>query len=519
MADIQELSPADWDDRPIAQRRKRRASAANLQPSPIKVEGQHDSSTAASPQTVPQTPVRKKRVRFSFPPDNSTGLTQRVARTRLMDVNSLDGTRPQFLRQNPKRPRRAASVGPTDLTQLSSNNIEMQFKPIRQILSARTQRRVMRHHMGEAINEIEAEEKSHGAVCKQLALVKQELEELTTGQLEETSASTRCRNLEAEIDSLKQQLGRQQDNLPDDSIITDSDTVDLIASDDLNDSPVSRQSPDLGATRHNSGAPTPTSPHSPLSLYAPNTASGTPSPTTSKGVQVTLPHSPLEVVDDGVPNAAFCAYKEEGVQTTMMMIDVEEVQQHLQRQALLLKVMRLKLENLVPGETSLPLASSTTSTHGEIEAQDLPLVDAGPLLDEFGKHLHRTIAELNKASNAVAVSQQSYSVLRGNFDTALSDLDEARSAYAQLLAWTQRRGPSTEPESRDAMQQSSARSDSSQSGESDSPVRLAPGNDNNPPKAHEEVKRMFKDVEQRVKELEEESCFYEKARTSLISAL
>ena len=159
----------------------------------------------ASPQKAPSnhlsiyTPEKKKRVRFSDPfPTTSTGLTPFLGRTSMTVCSP-----PPPLMMSPRRTAPSSSAR-TRLRKVKSERwsspaispvsdtspLEMQFKPIRQVLDERAARRIRRNGLGE---EVEKWEKTKRDVAKrskaEISALKEELEALrqkTSGNEKET---------------------------------------------------------------------------------------------------------------------------------------------------------------------------------------------------------------------------------------------------------------------------------------------------------------------------------------------
>lgn len=195
---------------PIALRRtKRRASDI----SPIKSTSQNE--------TAPTTPtIRRasKRVRFSagdFPSvtsthvANTTGLTPAVGRATLQTPKS-------------KRPATPARTAAEDLSSSPVPDTEyVQFTPLRQALDERCKRRIRRNHLSEEINDYEADKRTNAQLRKELKEKNTELQRLQAGLdaaktstkaqrasvSEIAAAQSRVAEVEEELDTLRRSFG------------------------------------------------------------------------------------------------------------------------------------------------------------------------------------------------------------------------------------------------------------------------------------------------------------------------
>lgn len=157
-------SPASDDDRPIAVRRKRRASS-NIPSSPVPARIRNAIPGINTPPATPQR--NKKRVRFSDPGPAilSTGLTPFVRRASLGTPSNarLDGT-PSSSRKQSGRWNLAIDDTPISGT--------LQFAPLRQVLEGRVQRRIRRNRLSEEVNIIESEKRHGDKVRRETELLK-----------------------------------------------------------------------------------------------------------------------------------------------------------------------------------------------------------------------------------------------------------------------------------------------------------------------------------------------------------
>ena len=221
------------DDRPIAVRRKRRSSSLAAHEA-VTDHGQEQSSNMTNQPTAgsAQTPKKpKKRVRFSDPGPNSsteassasTGLTPALKRTSFLQ-DSITGSivTPRLLSEKPRHRRSlpvlssvspSPSLSPPVTPYLSG---EIQFAPLRQVLDERSKRRIKRNKMSEEMNEIEMEQGSRMSKAQmrekmlelqnQLAAAQQLQNETHDSFKQEMSDEERVRELEQELETVKQAL-------------------------------------------------------------------------------------------------------------------------------------------------------------------------------------------------------------------------------------------------------------------------------------------------------------------------
>ncbi|KAL8668418.1 MAG: hypothetical protein Q9168_006952 [Polycauliona sp. 1 TL-2023] len=232
------------DDRPLAVRRKRRATStlADLPTKEInRQQMDEEASTDDAPREPPKTPNRKKRTRFSdsvieigagsmtdltSAASSSTGLTPALNRTILIPIKSTDKVKKRL--SLPTQLMTPAASRSSTSSPLSTGPIEFQFVPLSQKINDRTMRSLKRNHLSETTNEIHEENKrSHKALQQeieelrnQLAVAKQPNNETdavtnTTGATHEDT--TRIEQLESEILGLKQEM-REQSVAADDMI-------------------------------------------------------------------------------------------------------------------------------------------------------------------------------------------------------------------------------------------------------------------------------------------------------------
>lgn len=329
------------------------------------------------------------------------------------------------------------------------------------------------------MNEIDAERKSHADVCRELVLVKRELEELGAGTgsgdfaVSSASEEDKVRELQAEIRSLKQQLdGRQSENALASPVPSAQDQVDQIGfgNGQIDDN--------CSVVEHDfDGETRPATPATPISLYPSAPESKVSTPTTASEVQ-----------------------------TKLSGPEIAQIQHHLHAQAERLRDARLNLERLIPGETALPLASPTKATSQLSNASlslEFPLADADPLISALFDHLGNMSDRAARTAQALTAAEDQRANLRGNFCAALQQLDELRTAHASLIADSQRRRPRTP-----------ASSPAPSEGES-----TAADKENASPVDTTEYERLIADAQRRIEKLEEDAESYEKDRAALIAAL
>ncbi|KAL8841162.1 MAG: hypothetical protein Q9176_003503 [Flavoplaca citrina] len=234
---------ADIDERPLALRRKRRATSA-LATAEDKVnrqQPQEETNRGDAPREPPKTPGnRKKRIRFSdsvieigvgsttdltSAASFSTGLTPALNRTILIPMSSRDKARKRI--SLPEQLMTPAASRSSTGSPLSAGPIEIQFAPLSQKISDRTMRRLKRNHLSETTNEIHDGNKRSKKVLQEevqklrdeLALVRQQRVEsnAATNMTGATQTDTvRIGQLENEISDLKQEM-REHPNVLDSS--------------------------------------------------------------------------------------------------------------------------------------------------------------------------------------------------------------------------------------------------------------------------------------------------------------
>ena len=168
------------DDRPLAVRRKRRASTGPVDAIEVpKVELSIEAGESF--KEPPKTPTKsKKRVRFSDPgPDPSTGLTPHLMRTSFMP-HDVGLVAPRLLATGTRRRSLSVQLS-TSLPSPSLSPIpdpisgEIQFAPLRQVLDERLKRRLRRNNLSVEINHIDEEKNSKTKLKQEIQSLKDEL--------------------------------------------------------------------------------------------------------------------------------------------------------------------------------------------------------------------------------------------------------------------------------------------------------------------------------------------------------
>ncbi|KAL8778041.1 MAG: hypothetical protein Q9213_007590 [Squamulea squamosa] len=225
------------DDRPLALRRKRRASSALVDPADKEVERQQlieETATPDAPREPPKTPGnRKKKTRFSdsvieigarttidltHETASSTGLTPALNRAILIPIKATDKVKKRL--SLPEQLMTPAASRSASGSSSSTSPIEVQFAPLSQKLSDRTMRRLKRNHLSETTNEIQEKNKTSKIALQQeienlrdeLALALQQKNETTEAANATELAredNTRIAELRNELSSLKQEIQEQ----------------------------------------------------------------------------------------------------------------------------------------------------------------------------------------------------------------------------------------------------------------------------------------------------------------------
>jgi hypothetical protein len=373
------------DERPLAVRRKRRASTGLREPN----EAAASSSTSNQTQsvsTIPQTPTKaKKRVRFSDPgfidagDMPSTGITPFIKRTTL-DPASYSNM-PSSPRPMSRPPRRRQSLpslrvvpSPVGLPSPPLSG-EIQFAPLRQILDTRVRRRLRRNKLSEEMNDIEAEKRGKTPAEEELRNLKEELAlakqlggEIVAQKDEERGYRERIEELEQEICRLKQE------------------PQEMIAGAEVYPSPVVGTE-EIGEMTFED--------------------------TFDKG----RASNDFQIFDDSesVPKSEDNPSAETSTQTTLTAPELSLLQDHIRNQTEHLINARLELEYICPGETTLGL----TTEQGNVK----------PVLDALVDRLRALKGQVHVSDSALRVLRMQESNLRNQFNTVLLQLDSARTKH------------------------------------------------------------------------------------------
>ena len=369
------------DDRPIAVRKKRRRSTVSNNDTPQSNEG------ASLPHQAPQAPRTpgkvKKRVRFSDPgPEvlspRSTGITPYVQKTTLQPSVAVcvEVSRPKG-----KTPRRCSSLSSMSVPAHEPlSPIEIQFEPLRQVLTPRTKRQLGRRGLSEEMNNIDAEKKIRFKQQQEIDELRDELEILRRQQYENIGPSSpedsaRVQELENEIREIKEEMHNHTSTIREGDLGVDHDDAVSLVGDGI------YEDPDCALVETSPGSPK--TPLRPSSLF---------------------PHMTDQAVqtDSGVASS------------------IPELESHINTQTAHLLQARLNLERLYPGETALPL---TPPADG----------DCSPLLAAMLDCLHKSQTTLQSTKSSLRAAQTQESNLRAQFNGVLTNLDTTRDAHAQLL--------------------------------------------------------------------------------------
>ena len=369
------------DDRPIAVRKKRRRSTIFNNDSSRSKE---DASPSHRATQAPRTPGKvKKRVRFSDPGPEmlspySTGITPYVQKTTLQpnDTVCVEVSRP-----NRKTPRRCSSLSSITVhAHKPLSPIEVQFEPLRQILTPRTKRQLGRRGLSEEMNNIDAEKKIRFKQQQEIDELRDELEILRRQQNDEIGPSSpedsaRVQQLEDEIREMNREMHNHTSATREEELGVDQDDAVSLVGDGI------YEDPDCALLDASSGS------------------SETPLP----------------------PKSLFPHMTDQAIQTdTGLSSSVPELESHINTQTAHLQQARLNLERLYPGETALPL---TPPADG----------DCLPLLAAMLDCLHKSQTTLQSTKSSLRAAQTQESNLRAQFNGVLTNLDTTRDAHAQLL--------------------------------------------------------------------------------------
>ncbi|KAL8918625.1 MAG: hypothetical protein Q9172_005341 [Xanthocarpia lactea] len=389
------------DDRPLALRRKRRASSALADPTDKEVNHQQpneDTTTYHAPCEQPKTPRnRKKKARFSDSvieigttslidltqaASSSTGLTPALNRTILLPVKSTDKVKKRL-----SLPDRLVTLAASRYSSgfLSSGSpVEIQFAPLSQKISDRTMRRLRRNHLSETTNEIhEANKKSKQALQQEIEDLRNELA-LTREQHNETTdavnttgvgcaSSARITQLESELSDLKQEMREQ------------SAAID----------------PSIPETFNNRSSVTPATPVEPS--YSPPL---TPSEIDgSDGLALqsdnAIDLAGAEPHPDGSETPSAVSVVEASTQASFPPPGLSEA----------LRSARLQFEYLFPGETTIGLEVS----------------DPKPFCETMISRIQSLKKETERIEKEFSVKETLRTNLKNNFDSALKQLEHHRA--------------------------------------------------------------------------------------------
>ncbi|KAI4231564.1 MAG: hypothetical protein LQ349_005523, partial [Xanthoria aureola] len=389
------------DHRPLALRRKRRASSALVKSEDKEVNRQQtneETTVQDAPREPPKTPGnRKKRIRFSdsvieigagsttdltTTTSSSTGLTPALNRTILIPVKSMDKVKKRL--SLPEQLMTPASSRSSTGSPLSASPIEIQFTPLVQKISDRTMRRLKRNHLSETTNEIHEENKKSKKGLQQeverlrdeLALVRQQqikVNAVTNATETEHGTTNRIEELENEILDLKQEMRDQ------------STTMDHSIPEALHDG--SSVSPPLPIERVSAPPPPPVEGHDFEDFGAQSDS--------AVGFDLSEPTSGRQ----GSPPVVTVA--EASTQASLPPPRVSEV----------LRSARLQFERIFPGETTIGLDIS------DPEAFIQTMISRA-------KSLKKAIDRIEKE---LPVKEASRINMKNNFDRALTQLEHIRT--------------------------------------------------------------------------------------------
>ncbi|KAL8886846.1 MAG: hypothetical protein Q9215_005495 [Flavoplaca cf. flavocitrina] len=392
---------ADIDERPLALRRKRRATSALATAEDKEVnrqQPQEKTNTEDAPREPPKTPGnRKKRIRFSdsvieigvgsttdltSAPSSSTGLTPALNRTILIPMSSREKAKKRL--SLPEQLMTPAASRSSSGSPLSADPIEIQFAPLSQKISDRTMRRLKRNHLSETTNEIHEENKRSKKALQEeikdlrdeLALARQQPNENeaavnTTGATQENTV--RIEQLENELFNLKQEMREQ------------SATLDHSIPEALNhDSSVSPPSP----VEHSSASPA-------LAIEIDD----------SEGVGIhrdnTNDLSSSETHSDTSRSLSSVSVSNAATQASLPSPGWVEA----------LRSARLEYEQLFPGETTIGLEIS----------------DPEPFIQTMISRMESLKKKRDRLDQNILISETSKTNMKNNFDSALRQLERHRA--------------------------------------------------------------------------------------------
>ncbi|KIX93358.1 uncharacterized protein Z520_11001 [Fonsecaea multimorphosa CBS 102226] len=382
-------------------------------------------STAISPIKPTQqatTPSRKrlqKRARFSEPllPNGTTGLTPAVGKASL------------------KTPKKLRRVSTPAITRYRDHD-EIQFTPFREVLDARTTRRIRRHGLSDEMNRYDAEKKSKVELQRQLEEKNKELQalkdELDASKLREASilqcdpvdsSQKRIDQLEAEVAELTQ---RSKDD--DSGLGSDNHGFQIYEDDSVGDEnqPIDPEDDatvdlELESARQEKQA---LFRSSQSSFTNTNTIHFADSPARSFGVSQTTPNPP-EIPPHELSKELHAAINraeeaEEALQAMTAEVkslgfacNNDDANECIAAIKTHFRNMRFELERTVPGETVMSL------NHAR-------------LMPEMLTKLKAVATRVRDRETELKSMREQQRSLRGNFDHALVATEKANSRIKEL---------------------------------------------------------------------------------------
>ena len=389
------------DHRPLAVRRKRRASSALVKSEDKELNQQHaneETTVQDEPREPPKTPGnRKKRIRFSdsvieigagsttdltSAASSSTGLTPALNRTILLPMKPTDKVRKRL--SLPEQLMTPAASRSSTGSPLSASPIEIQFAPLTQKISDRTMRRLKRNHLSETTNEIQKEnKKSKKGLQQEVERLRDELA-LAREQNNETNAAAnnagathdnteRIEQLENELSGLKQEMREQ------------STTIDRSIPEALHDG--SSVPPPLPIDWVSASPPPPVEGHDFENISVQTDTCDD------------LTHNASASDHRASPSAV--TFAEASTQTSLPPPGLPEA----------LRAARLSLERLFPGENAIGLEVS----------------DPEPIFGALMSRLQALKKETDEKMRKISVSETSQSNMKNQFQSVLHQLERHRS--------------------------------------------------------------------------------------------
>ncbi|KAL8752454.1 MAG: hypothetical protein Q9199_005726 [Rusavskia elegans] len=396
------------DERPLALRRKRRASSAlanSEDKEAIRQQSNEETTIQEAPREPPKTPGnRKKRTRFSdsvieigagsltdltSAASSSTGLTPALNRTILIPMKSTDKVKKRL--SLPEQLMTPAASRSSTGSPLSDSPIEIQFAPLSQKISDRTMRRLKRNHLSETINEIHEENKrSKKALQEEVEKLRDELalarqQHVEANGTDDASGPTqrdtvRIEELENELSHLKQEMREQ------------SATMDHTIPEALNG-------------RSSVSPPTPVERSSllpPLPIEVDDFDDASHASNNPINLAGTVSQSEMSEYPPAI------SVVEASTQTSLPVPDFSEV----------FRSARLEYEQLFPGETTI----------------GLEIVDPVPLIQTIISRVESLKKEHDRLDQKKSVSETSQANMRNQFDSALHQLERHRAVLQALKA-------------------------------------------------------------------------------------